>query len=81
MSFQSVLLNFKFFKMERNSKRPDSYCPNSWGREYYNNVRVTAIVDEQIDINNHKKERTFIRKFVSKNIIGARLGKHHPYQK
>lgn len=67
--------------MERSNKRPDNYCPNSWGREYYDNLRVNATFDEQIDINNHKKQMTFIRKFVSKNIKGASLGKHHPYSK
>lgn len=65
--------------MDRSNRRPDSYCPNSWGREYYDNVKVNVLVDEQIDINNHKKQRTFIRKFVSKNIIGARISKQHPH--
>lgn len=66
--------------MERSNKRPDEHFPNSWGRAYYNNSRSNAIYDEQIDINNHKKRLTFIRKFVSKNIDGASLNSRYPYQ-
>lgn len=62
--------------MERSNRRPDEYCPNSWGREYYDNVRVKAVYSEQIDINNHQKQRTFIRKFVSKNINGVDAAQH-----
>jgi len=63
--------------MERSNGRPDERFPNSWGREYYNNLKSRAIYDEQIDINNHKKSLTFIRKFVTKNIDGASL--HNRY--
>jgi len=66
--------------MERSNRRPDERFPNSWGREYYNNSRSRAIYDEQIDINNHKKRLTFIRKFVTKNIDGASLLNRYPYQ-
>jgi len=64
--------------MKRSNKRPDEHFPNSWGRAYYNNVRTSASYDEQIDINNHKKRLSFIRKFVTKNIDGASLHNRYP---
>ena len=47
--------------------------PNSWGRTSYDNLKRQLQYDKQIDVNNGKKKRTFIRAWIIEHLTGAKL--------
>lgn len=55
--------------------RPEHVCPNCWGQQEYANKIRDAVYDKQIDVNNHKKIRSFITKYVEDQITGSYLQK------
>ena len=50
-----------------------SQIPNGWGRQVYNQRYRRLYKDKQIEVNNGRKNYSFIVRFVKKNISGSRL--------
>lgn len=47
--------------------------PNGWGRQVYNRRYRRLYKDKQIEVNNGRKNYSFIVRFVKQNISGSRL--------
>lgn len=62
-----------FLGGKKESGTPEGLCPNCWGRQEYNGVIREAIVDQQIDVNNHQQLNAFIRDFAVRHVDGIRL--------
>ncbi|BDD09542.1 hypothetical protein FUAX_19740 [Fulvitalea axinellae] len=50
--------------------REEARVPNGWGKQRYGGCYRKVKYDRQIDFNNKKKKRSFIRDFVINNISG-----------
>lgn len=69
--------------MSEQIERPENVCPNCWGVQEYDGKIRDAMYDQQIDINNHVKVKSFITSFVTRQIDGIvfmkdREGKYCP---
>ena len=66
---------FTFGKRKIEEPTPEGVCPNCWGHQKYGGKVVEAMLDKQIDINNHKEKHAFIQDFVVNHLDGIRLKK------
>ncbi|BDD04204.1 hypothetical protein [Aureibacter tunicatorum] len=57
------------FNLKKNKKSANLL----WGKQEYNGIFRSLEYDKQIDINNRKKKRSFIKEFVTHFISGAFL--------
>jgi len=54
---------------------PGRGVPNGWGYQQYNRKICIPLVDEQVNVNNHRAKKSFIRTWVDKHIDGVRFKK------
>ena len=66
---------FKKSKEETRNEVPESFCPNCWGKQEYDNQVRELYKDKQIDINNHEANHAFIQEFAVKHLSGIHLKK------
>lgn len=69
MSLFDALVDF-FAQTPDDDATPDGVCPNCWGRQQYNGTFREAARDRQIDRENGRDQKAFIRAFVEKHIDG-----------
>lgn len=62
-------------KKENKANAPESFCPNCWGTQEYDNKIRELYKDKQIDVNNHEAQHAFIQNFVVEQIKGIHLKK------
>ena len=76
MDFYEELTDFfKKPKEETKNLTPEGVCPECWGYQAYDHKIRKLFEDDQIDVGNHEKRLTFMRKFVRDHINGIRLEK------
>lgn len=54
---------------------PEEYCPNCWGSQEYDKKVRELYQDQQIDVNNHKANYSFIKEVIVTNLNGIHLVK------
>lgn len=58
---------------DNSTYRPEDVCPNCWGTYEYDNMIRVKMEDKQVDVNNHKKVKSFIEDFADKHVSGIKL--------
>lgn len=73
--YEYLLVFFKKPKEETENLVPEGLCPECWGYQEYDHKIRKIFEDKQIDVGNHERKLTFMRKFVRDHIDGIRLKK------
>lgn len=73
--FEQLLEYFNKPKEETENQAPKNVCPVCWGYQEYDHKIRKLFEDKQIDVKNHKKKYTYVRKFVKEHIDGIHLVK------
>lgn len=71
--FKNILMHIEKDEQEVKDCVPCGVCPVCWGYQEYDHKLRKLYKDDQIDVNNHKKKYTMIRKFVRDHIDGIQL--------
>lgn len=71
--FDHIEDHFKKPKEVTENRAPEGVCPLCWGYQEYDHKIRKLYEDKQIDVINHKKKYTYVRKFVKEYIDGIRL--------
>jgi len=71
--FEHFLDYFNKPKEETANRAPEGVCPICWGYQEYDHKIRKLFEDMQIDVINHQKKYTYVRKFVKEHIDGIRL--------
>jgi len=71
--FKQLIDYFNQPKEETENRSPEGVCPLCWGYQEYDHKIRKLFEDSQIDVINHKKKYTYVRKFVKEHLDGIRL--------
>lgn len=67
-----------FFKQpseKTKGKTPEGLCPTCWGYQEYDNMIRKLYKDQQVDVNNHEANYSFIQDFMVTHLDGIKLKK------
>lgn len=71
--FEQIVAYFNKPEEDTKNSTPEGVCPVCWGYQEYDQKIRQLLKDDQIDVINHKKKYTKIRKFLMENVDGIRL--------